>query len=178
MLIYREIGLAPMNMNNKTSTPSSNEEIIHIVQEYLLGLRRDFALLGRHYPIAIAGRSDFELDLLFYHIELHCFVVIDVRTVPNQPEFAGMLNLYLATVDSQWRTDAGPPSIGLLICPDTAGVFTVTYFRRDYTTPLSVSGYVAEDTLPDELQTIFPTVAAWKMLLQKDHRHTKERAAE
>lgn len=86
----------------------------HITQ-FLLELGAGFAYMGRQVPLQV-GEREFFLDLLFYHARLHCYVVIELKTVDFEPEFAGKLNFYLKAVDAQWRREGDAPSIGLLLC--------------------------------------------------------------
>jgi acyl-CoA thioesterase FadM len=142
-------------LNGDATEQVLSERLTH----FLLMRRTGFALVGGPYPIKIGGRSDFVLDLLFYHLELRCYLVVDIRGAPFQPEFASMLNLYLATVDEQLRPPPDPPSVGLLVCQSTSAV-SVKYILRDYDQPIGVSGYHICAELPDRLQPALPTPAA------------------
>jgi predicted nuclease of restriction endonuclease-like (RecB) superfamily len=88
--------------------------IVHITQ-FLLELGAGFAYLGKQVPLHI-GERDFFLDLLFYHTRLHCYIVVELKTVEFEPEHAGKLNFYLKTVDAQLRQEGDQPSIGMLLC--------------------------------------------------------------
>lgn len=142
----------------------NEDRIIEAVSEFLLNLRRGFALVGRHYPMSVAGLPDFSLALLFYHINLHCYILIDVRQGPHENQYASLLDLYLSNVDTELRANADPASIGILICWEGAE-YTVNYVLRDYETSMGLSGYQVVKSLPTELQTILPTVAAWQQAL-------------
>lgn len=80
-----------------------------------LELGAGFAYVGRQVPLQV-GERDFFLDLLFYHVRLHCYVVVELKTVDFEPEFAGKLNFYLKAVDEQLRSQHDSPTIGLLLC--------------------------------------------------------------
>lgn len=81
------------------------------IQKFLLDLGAGFAFVGRQYPLAIAD-DDYRLDLLFYHLKLRCFVVIDLKTEPFKPEYAGKMNFYLAAVDDMLKHPSDNPTIG------------------------------------------------------------------
>ncbi len=83
--------------------------IVHIA-EFLLELGAGFAYIGRQVPLQV-GERDFFLDLLFYHTRLHCHVVVELKTVDFEPEFAGKLNFYIKAVDEQLRGEGDQPSI-------------------------------------------------------------------
>ena len=86
------------------------------IQKFLLELGTGFAFVGRQYPLAIAGDDHRRLDLLFYHLKLRCFVVIDLKTGPFTPEYAGKMNFYLATVDDMLKHPSDDPTIGRILC--------------------------------------------------------------
>ncbi len=138
--------------------------VIEAIVNFLLNLRKGFALVSRQYPMSVAGLPDFSIDLLFYHIDLHCYVLIDVRQSAYSEEFASVLNLYLSNIDAELRASADPASIGVLICAEGAG-YTIRYVLRDYATPVGLSGYQVVQLLPGELQNTFPSAAAWQHAL-------------
>ena len=86
------------------------------VSKFLLEMGAGFSYLGRQYHLEVAG-EDFYIDLLFYHVKLHCYVVIELKTTKFQPEDA-KLNFYLSAVDDILRTPQDQPTIGILICKD------------------------------------------------------------
>ena len=101
-------------------TPAHTEReleqaLIDHITQFLLELGAGFAYLGRQVPLQV-GEREFFLDLLFYHTRLHCYVVVELKTVDFEPEFAGKLNFYLKAVDEQRRGEHDAPTIGLLLC--------------------------------------------------------------
>jgi acyl-CoA thioesterase FadM len=153
-------------MKGELSLESLNREqtLVERIRDFLLDRRSGLAFVGRRYPVEVGGRSDFFLDLLFYHLHLHCYVAIDVRLTEFQPEFGSVLNLYLATVDEQLRPPLDPPSIGILICQGVSAT-TIHYILRDYEQPLGISGYQVTTELPSELRESLPSVAEWESIL-------------
>lgn len=121
---------------------------------FLLELGTGFAFVGRQKELVIAGHSR-RIDLLFYHIHLHCYVVIELKTVAFQPEFAGKINFYVSAVDDLLKNDSDNPTIGLLICSDM-NTTEVQYAFRGVNTPIGVSTY--SDVQIEEMKKQLPTV--------------------
>ncbi len=129
------------------------------LEQLLLELGQGFAFIGRQYHIEIAG-DDYYLDMLFYHIKLRCFCVVELKTTDFKPEYAGKLNFYLAAVDRQLKHPSDNPSIGMIICR-TKNDLKVEYSLERSTMPMGVSEYAVNimDALPKELQGTLPTAA-------------------
>jgi predicted nuclease of restriction endonuclease-like (RecB) superfamily len=129
------------------------------IEKFLLELGAGFALVGRQVHLDV-GDKDFYLDLLFYHLKLHCFVVIDLKARDFTPEAAGKMNFYLSAVDDRFRQEGDEPSIGLILCESNDRVIA-EYALRDLAKPIGVSGYVTKlvETLPKALKGAVPTVA-------------------
>lgn len=127
----------------------------HLTQ-FLLELGKGFAFVGRQYHLAIAD-NDYYLDLLFYHITLKCYVVIELKNKKFIPEYAGKLNFYLSAVDSLLKKEDDQPSIGLLLCRDKNNI-EVEFALRDMNKPMGVSEYSLVENLPDNLKGALPTV--------------------
>lgn len=106
---------------------------------FLLELGTGFAYLGRQKQIVVAGKTR-KLDMLFFHIPLNCYVVVELKTVPFQPEFAGKLNFYVSAVDDLIKTESQNPTIGLLICSNKDET-EVQYAFRGLQTPIGVASY-------------------------------------
>jgi predicted nuclease of restriction endonuclease-like (RecB) superfamily len=129
------------------------------VEKFLLELGAGFALVGRQVHLEIGDR-DFYLDLLFYHLKLRCYVVIDLKAREFTPEAAGKMNFYLSAVDDRFRQAGDQPSIGLILCRGKNRVMA-EYALRDMTKPIGVAGYVTKlvDSLPKALKGVVPSVA-------------------
>ena len=129
------------------------------IQKFLLELGVGFAFVGRQYHMEISGR-DYYLDLLFYHLRLRCYVVIDLKMKTFEPEFAGKMNFYLSAVDDQLRHADDKPSIGLLLCKERDHL-TVEYALRDLKKPIGVAQWQTKlvESLPKNLKGSLPTVA-------------------
>ncbi len=130
--------------------------VLHI-RDFLLELGVGFSFVGSQYPIAIDGR-DFRLDLLFYHLKLRCFVVIDLKMGDFQAEFSGKMNFYVSAVDEVLRHPDDQPTIGLILCRSKSR--TIAEFSlRGMSQPIGVATHLIGNELPDNLKDALPTVA-------------------
>lgn len=127
----------------------------HIVK-FLLELGAGFAFVGRQYHLDI-GDSDFYIDLLFYHLKLRSYVVIELKTGKFIPEYAGKLNFYLSVVDDILKTDLDQPTIGLLICQDKNKV-VAEYALKDMNKPIGIAEYKITDSIPQNLKGNLPSI--------------------
>ena len=126
------------------------------ITSFLLELGAGFSYLGRQYRLEVGGDEVF-IDLLFYHVRLHCYVVVELKTVKFKPEFAGKLNFYISAVDGILKTEQDAPTIGILICKSKNDT-VVEYALRDVNKPIGVSEYVITQQLPDELKSSLPSI--------------------
>lgn len=126
--------------------------LIDRLKDFLIELGKGFAFVGQQYHLEIGG-EDYYLDLLFYHLRLRCYVVIDLKVVPFKPEFAGKMNFYLSAVDDLIRHPDDQPSIGLILCKERNRL-VVEYALRDSTKPMGVATY---RVLPRKLKGELPT---------------------
>lgn len=137
----------------------------HITQ-FLLELGAGFAYMGQQVPITV-GEKDFYLDLLFYHAQLHCYVVIELKATDFKPEYAGKLNFYTNAVDEQLRKDNDQPTIGLLLCR-TKDRLIAEYALRGINTPIGVSEYQLTQALPENLKSSLPSIEEIEQELSKE----------
>ena len=135
------------------------EGLVTHVEKFLIELGAGFALVGRQVHLQV-GDQDFYLDLLFYHLKLRCFVVIDLKARDFTPEAAGKMNFYLSVVDDRFRQPTDQPSMGLILCRNKNRMIA-EYALRDLTKPIGVSGYVTKlvESLPKSLKGVVPSVA-------------------
>jgi len=131
--------------------------LVRHIREFLLELGVGFAFVGSQFPIQVSGK-EYRLDLLFYHFRLHCFVVIDLKTVEFEPEFSGKMNFYVSAVDDLMRNPQDNPTIGIVLCK-TQDNTIVEYALRDVNKPIGVSTYQLRDALPESLKGNLPTIA-------------------
>lgn len=132
------------------------EALVKDVTKLLLELGTGFAFLGNQYRLNVGG-DDFYIDLLFYNLNLRCYVVIELKTGEFKPEFAGQLNFYLSAVDGILKRDEDNPSIGLLLCKSKNNL-VAEYALKDMSKPMGVSEYKITKSLPEELEKQLPSV--------------------
>lgn len=125
------------------------------ITSFLLELGSGFAFVGRQKALQV-GEREFFIDLLFYHTQMHCYVVIELKVVDFEPEFAGKLNFYLKAVDMQIKTEKDEPTIGILICKSKDKT-VVEYALSDIYKPMAVSEYNLTHILPENLKSSLPT---------------------
>ena len=130
--------------------------LIRHIREFLLEMGVGFAFVGSQYPIQVGGK-EYRLDLLFYHFRLHCFVVVDLKTVEFEPEFSGKMNFYVSAVDDLLRSAVDNPTIGIVLCK-TQDQTVVEYALRDMNKPIGISTYQLKHVLPAPLQGNLPTI--------------------
>ncbi len=130
--------------------------LLEHLRDFMLELGVGFAFVGSQYHLEISGK-DYYLDLLFYHLKLRAFVVIDLKVEEFKPEFAGKMNFYLSAVDERLRHPDDHSSIGIILCKARDRI-TVEYSLRDTRKPIGVSKYKLTATLPSTLQSSLPTV--------------------
>lgn len=126
------------------------------LRQFLIELGVGFAFVGSQVPLEVGG-EDFKIDLLFYHLKLRCFVVIDLKMTPFKPEYAGKMNFYLSAVDDMLRHPDDQPSIGLILCK-TKNRIIAEYALRNTTTPMGISEFRHLEKLPEQLKGTLPTI--------------------
>ena len=149
--VFDFLSLTPEHSERELET----DLVAHITQ-FLLELGAGFAYIGRQVPLQV-GERDFYLDLLFYHTRLHCYVVVELKTVDFEPEFAGKLNFYLKAVDEQLRSEGDQPTIGLLLCKSKDRL-VAEYALSDIQKPMGLSTYALSHTLPEALRGKLPSI--------------------
>jgi predicted nuclease of restriction endonuclease-like (RecB) superfamily len=141
-------------------------ELVRHITEFLLELGSGFSYVGKQVHMEVAG-EDFYLDLLFYHLKLRCYVVIELKAGAFKPEYAGKLNFYCSAVDELLRHENDNPTIGLILCKKKNGLLA-EYALRDMEKPLAVSDYELTRAIPDNLKTSLPTVEEIERELERE----------
>lgn len=139
--------------------------LLHL-EKFLLELGRGFAFVGRQYRIEVSDR-EFYLDLLFYHLHLRCFIVIDLKKGDFKPEYAGKMNFYCSAVDDLLRHDHDVITIGLILC-QTKDRILAEYSLRDIHKPIGLADYELTRALPKELASCLPSIEAIEAELSQD----------
>src|SRR5215213_9458151 len=139
--------------------------LLENIRKFLLELGVGFAFVGSQYNLEVGG-EDFSIDLLFYHLKLRCFVVVDLKMGEFKPEFAGKMNFYLSAVDDLLRNEKDEPSIGLVLCK-SKNKFIAEYALRDMRKPIGVSEIQLIEKLPESLKGSLPTIEEIEKPLQR-----------
>jgi len=140
--------------------------LVRHVTEFLLELGAGFAFVGRQVPLEVGG-EDFFLDLLFYHLKLRCYVVIELKAGDFKPEHLGQLSFYLTAVDRQVKGEEDQPTIGLLLCKSKNKV-VAEYSLGDKAQPMGIAEYKLLESLPERLRTSLPSIEQIERELQGD----------
>jgi predicted nuclease of restriction endonuclease-like (RecB) superfamily len=127
------------------------------IRQFLLELGVGFAFVGSQYHLEVGG-DDFYIDLLFYHLRLRAYIVIDLKMKKFTPADAGQMNFYLSAVDDLLRHPDDAPTIGLILCKEKNKVIA-EYALRDTRKPIGVSDFHITESLPKELKSSLPTIA-------------------
>jgi predicted nuclease of restriction endonuclease-like (RecB) superfamily len=130
--------------------------LVKHVTEFLLELGAGFAFVGRQVLLDVAG-EEFFIDLLFYHLKLRCYVVIELKGGKFKPEHLGQLSFYMTAVDKQLKHEQDNPTIGLLLCKSKNKV-VAEYALGDKTQPMGIAEYKLIESLPDPLRTNLPSI--------------------
>ncbi len=136
------------------------------ISQFLLELGAGFAFVGKQVHLEVGG-DDFYLDLLFYHLKLRCYIVVELKAGDFKPEHTGQLNFYLSAVDSQIKTEQDQPSIGLLLCKSRNKI-VAEYALRDNSKPIGIAENQLAQALPADLEEQLPSIELIEKELQDD----------
>ena len=143
-------------------------ELIKHLENFLLELGSGFSFVGRQYCLSISNK-DFYIDLLFYHLKLRCFVVIELKKGDFKPEYAGKMNFYCSAVDDHLKHPTDQPTIGLILC-QTKDRILAEYALRDVHKPIGVSEYELTRALPENLKSSLPSIEEIEAELGGTHK--------
>ncbi|MBB3696678.1 DUF1016 family protein [Flammeovirga yaeyamensis] len=141
------------------------DELVKNITKFLLELGKGFAFVGRQYKLEVSD-NDYFIDLLFYHLELRSYIVIELKAGKFKPEYAGKLNFYLSAVDSQLKRKEDNQTIGILLCKKKDKI-EAEYALRDINKPMGISEYKLTEAIPKDLQTKLPTIEELEKRLSK-----------
>ena len=161
-----------MGLGDEAHERDIENALIRHITRFLLELGAGFAFVGRQFRLVVGG-DEFFIDLLFYHLKLRCYVVIELKAGKFKPEHLGQLGFYLTAVDRQVKSEHDNPTIGLLLCKSKNKV-VAEYALRDKTQPIGVAEYQLIESLPAELQTSLPSIEQIEQALAADGLADKE----
>jgi len=145
-----------LNVGKEADEREIESALVKHVTQFLLELGAGFAFVGRQVHLEVAG-DDFFIDLLFYHLKLRCYVVIELKAGKFKPEHLGQLGFYLTAVDRQVKSEQDGPTIGLLLCKSKNKV-VAEYALGDKTQPMGIAEFKLLEDLPEPLQTSLPSI--------------------
>src|SRR4030095_1644845 len=147
-----------LTLHEKHLEKDVEQGLIDHIQKFLLELGEGFAFVGRQVNLKIDDK-DYYIDLLFYHLKLRAFIVIELKAREFEPKDAGQINFYLSAVDDLKRAPGDNPTIGLILCK-TKSNFTAEYALRDIKKPIGIAGYETAlvSSLPKNLKSSLPTI--------------------
>lgn len=169
--LAQEITKDPYKFDFITLTKSYNEKelkdaLMDNIQKFLLELGNGFAFVGREYRIEIGSTENF-IDMLFYHIRLHCYVVVEVKVTEFESSYAGQLGTYVVAVNHQLKTEKDEPTLGLLVCKSKDDI-KAQYALEASSQPLGVSAYELSKLIPENFKGSLPSIDEIESELRKD----------
>ena len=153
-----------LGLGNEAQEREIERALIRHVTEFLLELGAGFAFVGQQVHLEVGG-DDFFIDLLFYHLKLHCYVVIELKAGDFKPEHLGQLSFYLTAVDRQIKDPQDQATIGLLLCKSKNKI-VAEYALGDKTQPMGIAEYKLAESLPETLKTNLPSIEQIERELQ------------
>lgn len=145
-----------LGIGTEASERELEAALVQHITRFLLELGAGFAFVGRQVLLNVGG-DEFFLDLLFYHLKLRCYVVIEIKGGKFKPEHTGQLSFYLTAVDAQVKAPEDNLTIGLLLCKSKNKI-VAEYALRDTKKPMGVAEYQLVESLPKELETSLPSI--------------------
>ncbi|MFH0905953.1 MAG: PDDEXK nuclease domain-containing protein [archaeon] len=142
-----------ISYSNKLQESELENQLINNISKFLIELGSGFAFVGKQYHLEIS-KKDYYLDLLFYHLKLRCYIVIELKSGDFKPEYIGKMNFYLSAVDDLLKNKADNSSIGIILCKNKDEV-TVKYALRNLKKPVGISEYKLVKSIPKELKLNF-----------------------
>lgn len=159
--LAQQIVKDPYNFDFLTISDDAHERelehgLIEHMRDFLMELGMGFSFLGSQYPIVVSDK-EYRLDLLFYHVHLHCYIIIDLKMGEFMPEHSGKMSFYVAAVDNMLRSDRDDPTIGIILCKSKDKTI-VEFALQGNQQPIGVATYQLQSDLPPKLQENLPTV--------------------
>ena len=158
-----------LTLQEKALEKDIENQLVKHITSFLLELGTGFSFVGQQVPVKI-DNQDFYIDLLFYHIKLKCYVVVELKAIEFKAEFAGKMNLYLSAIDDSLKTDAENPTIGLLLCKSKSEIIA-EYALRGMTQPIGIAEYEINNAIPKEIKTELPTIEEIELATTKAIRN-------
>ena len=152
-------------MDDRYTEKELKDALMENIQSFLLELGTGFTFAGREYRLEV-GESELFIDMLFYNVKVHAYVVIEVKTGKFKPEYSGQLGTYVVAVDHQLRGEMDNKTIGILVCKDKDNVIA-NYALESSSQPLGVSSYELSKLIPEDFKSSLPTIEELEKELKK-----------
>lgn len=156
---------------HKADERNIEEQLTQHITKFLLELGQGFAFVGRQHKLTV-GNSDFYIDLLFYHIKLHCYVVVELKAREFEPKDPAQLNFYINVINDTLKGENDNDTIGILLCKGKNDVLA-EYALRGYTQPIGVADYEISKAIPEELKSTLPDIEDLEKELEEIKHHEK-----
>jgi len=141
------------------------DALVENITKFLLELGQGFAFVGRQYPIQV-GKTPEKIDLLFYHLELRCYIVIELKVKEFEPEYTGKLGYYITVINKQLKKEVDNPTIGLLIVKEKDNV-KAQYSLESSSQPIGISQYTLSKLIPENFKSSLPSIEEIERELNK-----------
>ncbi|TNE51793.1 MAG: DUF1016 domain-containing protein [Deltaproteobacteria bacterium] len=155
-----------LSLGKEAQEREVEEALVHHIRDFLLELGKGFAFVGNQVHLEVGG-EDYYVDLLFYHLHLRCFVVVELKSGKFLPEYAGKMSFYLSAVDHLMKHPDDQSSIGIILCRGKNQT-VVEFALQDNSKPMGVAEYELTRALPAELQTSLPTIEQLELELSQE----------
>lgn len=155
-----------LSLSAEAKEKDLEQKLIQHITQFLLELGKGFAYLGKQYSLKV-GRKDYRIDLLFYHIQLKSYIIIELKMKEFEPEFIGKLNFYISSINELVKTENDNPTIGILLCKNKDN-FEVEFALKDINNPIGVSEFKYA-ALPENIKKALPTLEEFENELNKIH---------
>ena len=155
-----------LSLSTEAKEKDLEQKLIQHITQFLLELGKGFAYLGKQFSLKV-GRKDYRIDLLFYHIQLKSYIVIELKMKEFEPEFIGKLNFYISAINELVKTENDNPTIGILLCKNKDN-FEVEFALKDINNPIGVSEFKYA-ALPENIKKALPTLEEFENELKKIH---------
>lgn len=158
-----------LSLGEEAQEREIERELTKHITQFLLELGAGFSFVGSQYPLEVSGQ-DYYIDLLFYHLRLRCYVIIELKAGEFKPEYAGKLNFYLSAVDKILKEEEDKPSIGIILCKSKDKVIA-EYALKDMSKLMGVSRYKIARAIPEKLKISLPTIDELEEELSRPDRN-------
>ncbi len=145
-----------LSLSNEAQEKEIEQALTEHITKFLLELGAGFSFVGNQFHLELA-KQDYYIDLLFYHLNLRCYIAIELKTGEFKPEYAGKVNFYLSVIDKLLKQKEDNPSIGIILCKSKDRIIA-EYALKDITKPIGVSEYMLVRAIPKKLKSNLPTI--------------------